>query len=68
MMLETHLKLCMTELDFPEKFFYYDNIICCVSAQIPFLGKFLFSRYGPKCSQPIRLQDFLINHISRANQ
>ena len=43
-------------------------IICCVPAQIPYLGKFLFLRYGPKCSQPIRLQDFLINHISRANQ
>ena len=28
-------------------------IICCVSVQIP------------KCSQLIRLQDFLINHISR---
>ena len=40
-------------------------IICCVHAQIPFLGQFLFLKYGPKCSQPIRLQDFLINHISR---
>ena len=43
-------------------------IICCVPAQIPSLRKFLFLRYGPKCSQPIRLQDFLINHISRTNQ
>ena len=43
-------------------------IICCVPAQIPYLGKFLFLRYGPKCSQPIRLQDFLINYISRTNQ
>ena len=43
-------------------------IICCFPAQIPFLGKFLFLRYGPKCSQPIRLQDYLINHISRTNQ
>ena len=43
-------------------------ILCCVPAQIPFLGKFLFLRYGPKCSQPIRLQDYLINHISRTNQ
>ena len=34
-------------------------IICCVPA------KFLLRRYGPKCSQPIRLQDSLINHISR---
>ena len=43
-------------------------IICCVPAQIPYLGKFLFLRYGPKCSQPIRLQYFLINCISRTNQ
>ena len=40
-------------------------IICYVPAQIPYLGKFWFLRYTPKCSQPIRLQDFLINHISR---
>ena len=43
-------------------------IIWCVPAQIPYLGNFLFLRYGPKCSQPIRLQDSLINHISRTNQ
>ena len=43
-------------------------IIGCVPAQIPYLGKFLFLRYGPKCSHPIRLQDFLINHISKTNQ
>ena len=43
-------------------------IICCVPAQIPFLGKFLFLRYGPKCFQPIRLQDFWTNHISRPNE
>ena len=30
--------------------------ICSVPAQIPYLGKFWFLRYGPKCSQPIRLQ------------
>ena len=42
-------------------------IICCVPAQIPYLGKFLFLRYGPKCSQPMRLHDFLIDHISRTN-
>ena len=40
-------------------------IICCVPAQIPYLWKFLFLRYGPKCSQPIRLQNFLIKHISK---
>ena len=33
-------------------------IICCVPAQIPYLGKFWFQRYEPKCSQPVRLQDF----------
>ena len=43
-------------------------ISCCVPAQIPYLGKFLFLRYGPKCCQPIRLQYLLINHISRTNQ
>ena len=42
--------------------------ICCVPTQISYLGKFLFPKYGPKCFQPIRLQDFLINHISRTNQ
>ena len=43
-------------------------IICCVPVQIPYLGKFWFLRYGPKCFQPVRLQDFLIYHISRTNQ
>ena len=43
-------------------------IVCCVPAQILYLGKYLFLRYGPKSSQPIRLQDFLINHISRTNR
>ena len=43
-------------------------IFCSVPAQIPFLRKFWFMRFGPKCSQPIRLQEFLINHISRTNQ
>ena len=33
-------------------------IICCVPAQIPYLGKFLLPRYEPKRSQPIRWQDF----------
>ena len=40
-------------------------ITFCVPTQISYLGKFLFLRYGPKYSQPIQLQDFLINHISR---
>ena len=43
-------------------------IICCVLVQVSYLGKFWFRRYGPKCSQPVRLQDFLINNISRTNQ
>ena len=41
-------------------------IICCVPVQILYLGTFLFLRYGPKCSQPIRLskvdQEFLVGH------
>ena len=41
--------------------------IIYVPAQIPYLGKFWFLRYGQKCSQPIRLQDFVINHFSRTN-
>ena len=32
--------------------------ICCILARIPCLGKIWFLRYGPKCSRPIRLQDF----------
>ena len=44
------------------------SIICCFRPQIPYLRKFLFLTYGPKYSQPIKLQDFLINHISRTNQ
>ena len=43
-------------------------IICCVPTQMSYLWKFLFLRYRPKCSQPIRLQDFLTKHISRKNQ
>ena len=42
-------------------------IICCVPEQISYLGKFLFLRYGPKCSQPIRLQYSLINHINESS-
>ena len=89
MVLETNIKLCVKERDFPEEtfllpklrkwtknsfwiywknLFYNENyIICCVPAHIPYLGKFLFLRYGPKWYQPIRLLDFLINHIFRSN-
>ena len=35
--------------------------ICCVLAQILYLGKIWFLRYGPKCSWPTRLQDFKSN-------
>ena len=43
-------------------------VICCFPAQISHFGKFWCMRYGPKCSQPMRLEDFLTNHISRTNQ
>ena len=33
-------------------------IICCVPAQIPYLGNFLFLRYGPKCLQPNQIAGF----------
>ena len=39
--------------------FYYCN--SCMLEQTSYLGKFWFLRYGPKCSWPIRLQDFSIN-------
>ena len=39
--------------------------ICSILPQIPYLGKTWFLRYWPKCFRPIRLQDFLINYISR---
>ena len=94
MVLETHVKISVTELDFLEKSVLPNNlgkwtkmekkgylnlltdldinfywicsiiktyVICCIPSQTPYLGKFLFQRYGPKCYQPIRLQDFLIN-------
>ena len=89
MVLETLIKLCVTELNFSWKNFFCpkiwgngpqtgffnlnknldDNfhwicsimkicIICCVAAQILYLGKILFQNYRLTCSQPIRLQDF----------
>ena len=42
-------------------FFHADTNI----EKLRVLGKIWFLRYGPKCCQPIRLQDFLINCISR---
>ena len=44
---------------------YNESLYYCNSfmlEQISYLGKFWFLRYGPKCSWPIRLQDFSINH------
>ena len=43
---------------------YNESLYYCNSfllEQISYLGKFWFLRYGPKCSWPIRLQDFSIN-------
>ena len=37
-------------------------IICCVPAQIPYLGKIWFL----KDSWPIRMSNFCINHVSKA--
>ena len=37
----------------------------CILAQILFLGKIWFLRYMPKCSLPIRSQNFYIDCISR---
>ena len=42
--------------------------ICCVSVQIPYLGKIWFLRYRSKCSQPIRLQHFYVSPILRTNR
>ena len=41
-------------------------VICCVSSQIPYLGK-IFLRCRSKSSQPIRLQDFQIKYFFRTN-
>ena len=43
-------------------------IIYCVPAKISFFGKFFLLRCRAWFSEPIRLQDFLTNHISRTNQ
>ena len=41
------------------------NIVVDISPPIPYLAKFSFSSYEPKCCQPIKLQDFLKCNISR---
>ena len=69
---ETHMKLCVTaefygnffapkigkmdqKMDQKQSFLNFQRNLV-----IPYLGKFLFQRYWPKCSQPIRLEDALI--------
>ena len=41
-------------------------IIWCILVQILDLRKIWFLKFRPKCSQPIRFQDFQIDYISRA--
>ena len=43
--------------------FYIENFYWLCSCTNP-LGKILFLRYRPKCSQSIRLQDFEMNYLS----
>ena len=77
MVLETHMKWCVTARFFRKNFSpknkgnrlkigFFDlkkiSIICCVvPAQILYLGNIVFVRYRPKCFQHIRLQNFLVN-------
>ena len=97
MVLETLMKLCVTEKDFLEKIFFQENrenwpkrgfLNLLKNLVINFFNEFALSwilklfpvflhishiwdffllRHGPKCSQLIRLQDFLINNISVTN-
>ena len=41
------------------------HVVNFISRQTTYLEKFRFSSYGPKCSQPIRLQDSCKCNISR---
>ena len=41
------------------------NIVIDISLPIPYLAKFWYSSYGPKCHQPIELKDSLKRNISR---
>ena len=41
------------------------SIVVDTSTPIPYLAKFWFSIYGPKCCQPIKLQDPVKCNISR---
>ena len=49
---------------FYNEYSYY--LLCSCTNRI--FGKILFHEIWAKCSQPIRLQDYLINHIFRTNQ
>ena len=41
------------------------NIVVDISPPVPYLAKFWFSSYEPKCCQPIKLQNSLKSNISR---
>ena len=41
------------------------NIVVDISPPVSYLAKFWFSSYGPKCCQPIKLQDSLKCNISK---
>ena len=41
------------------------KIVIDISPAIPYLAKFWFSSYGPKCCEPIKLQDSLKCNVSR---
>ena len=43
------------------------NIVVDISPPILYLAKFWFLNYGPKCCQPIKLQDSLKCNISKKN-
>ena len=55
---------------FSLSFLYNENfIICCVPAQILYLGKIFFLRYRPKCSEPVKLLSnelFLMSKLSKS--
>ena len=51
--------------NFVISFSWKTNIVIDISPSVPYLAKFWFSIYGPKCCQPITLQDSLKCNISR---
>ena len=44
------------------------NIVIVISSLFPYLAKFCFSSYGPKCCWPIKMQVSLKYNISRKKQ